>query len=86
MCKVTIHMGEHILAESTQRLSATLKAAQPGVNWGGIAAFRNVVVHGYLGVSVEQIWHIVERDVPGLKCKVEVILAEQDGGLASYAT
>jgi uncharacterized protein with HEPN domain len=32
------------------------------------------VVHGYLGVSLTQIWDIVEQDVPQLKGKIEVIL------------
>ncbi|WP_418219888.1 DUF86 domain-containing protein [Candidatus Thiodictyon syntrophicum] len=37
------------LAESTQRLSDSLKTAEPGVPWRAIAGFRNVLTHGYLG-------------------------------------
>jgi uncharacterized protein with HEPN domain len=64
----------HTLAESTQQLSAALKSTHPNIDWRNIAAFRNVVVHGYLGVSLTQIWDIVEQDVPQLKGKIEVIL------------
>ena len=70
----------HTLAESTQRLSAALKVAYPDTDWRGIAAFRNVVVHGYLGVSLTQIWDIVEQDVPDLKCKIVAILKERNDG------
>ena len=38
------------LTESTQRLSNTLKAAHPDVEWRRIIAFRNVLVHDYLHV------------------------------------
>jgi uncharacterized protein with HEPN domain len=41
----------HTLSESTQRLSDELKAGHTGVDWRSIAAFRNVVVHNYLGID-----------------------------------
>ncbi len=66
----------HVLSESTQRLSDTLKGQRPEVDWRLIAAFRNVVVHDYLGIDHEQIWDIVEHDLPDLKQKVAVILAD----------
>ena len=56
-----------VLAESTQRLSDSLKASQPEIKWPEIAGFRNFLVHDYLGVDLEVVWHIVEEDVPSLK-------------------
>lgn len=36
-------------------------------DWDRIAAFRNVVVHDYLGLDLELIWDILEDDLPKLK-------------------
>ena len=69
----------HILSESTQRLSETLKGQRKEVDWRLIAAFRNVVEHDYLGIDYAQIWDIVEHDLPDLKQKVAVILADLNG-------
>jgi uncharacterized protein with HEPN domain len=66
----------HTLAESTQRLSMATKAGYPATDWRSIAAFRNVVVHGYLGVSLTQIWAIVEKDLPRLEAQIQHILRE----------
>ncbi len=33
------------LAESSRRLSQDVKALHPGVDWKGLAGFRNVLVH-----------------------------------------
>jgi len=66
------------LAESTQRLSEELKAAHPEIEWHRIAAFRNVLVHDYLGVDVERVWEITQRDVPELKKAILTILEEPD--------
>jgi uncharacterized protein with HEPN domain len=58
------------MAESTQRLSDDLKAAHPEIEWNRIAAFRNVLVHDYLGIDVERIWAITQHDIPPLKQSV----------------
>lgn len=63
-----------ILAESTQRLSADLKAAHAEVDWRGIAGFRNVLVHNYLSLNMSRVWDIVEREIPVLKQQVAGIL------------
>lgn len=64
------------LSETTQRLSASLKEAHPETEWAEIAAFRNVLVHDYLGLDIEQIWQIVIRDVPNLKSSIAAMLRE----------
>lgn len=65
----------HTLAESTQRISTDLKEKHPQVDWRTLSAFRNVVVHDYLGVSLNRIWDIVEKDLPVLKENITAILA-----------
>ena len=62
------------LSESTQRLSPEVKAAHPEVDWERIAGFRNVLVHGYLGINMVRVWEIVEHGLPELKQRVEAIL------------
>jgi uncharacterized protein with HEPN domain len=64
------------LAESTQRLSDKTKQRKPEVDWRAISGFRNVVVHDYLGVDLERIWHIIEYDLPGLKKDIDALLVE----------
>jgi uncharacterized protein with HEPN domain len=61
------------LAESTQRLSNELKEAQPEVPWESISGFRNVLVHDYLGIRLERIWEIIERDLPAFRTALEAI-------------
>ena len=64
----------HTLAESSQRVSNSLKERYPQVEWRILSAFRNVVVHDYLGISLSRVWDIVENDLPGLKKQIAIIL------------
>jgi len=54
------------LAESSQRLSSEIKATEPQIPWRELAGFRNVIVHGYLGVDLGAVWLVVEQDLPAL--------------------
>ncbi len=67
----------HTLAESSQRISNNLKEQYPQVDWRILSAFRNVVVHDYLGISLNRVWDIVENDLPDLKEHIAVILNSQ---------
>lgn len=62
------------LAESTQRLSEWIKLQNPQVRWAGVAGFRNVLVHDYLGVDLEEVWGIIETHLPELKQQIQQVL------------
>jgi uncharacterized protein with HEPN domain len=55
------------MSEATQRLSEAAKTEYPEIEWPRIAAFRNVLVHNYLGIDLEIVWGISQKDVPELK-------------------
>ena len=56
-----------VLSESTQRISPDLKDAHPEIPWARIAAFRNVLTHGYLDVDLEVVWEVIQEDLPALR-------------------
>ena len=35
---------------------------------------RNVLVHDYFGVDLEEVWRVVERDLPELKSKLKELI------------
>jgi uncharacterized protein with HEPN domain len=55
-------------------LSEGLRASQPSVDWKGLAGFRNVLVHDYLGVDLELVYRAIEQDVPRLKLACQAAL------------
>jgi uncharacterized protein with HEPN domain len=54
------------LTESSQRLSADIKATEPQVPWRELSGFRNLIVHGYLGIDLAAVWLVVDQDLPPL--------------------
>lgn len=63
------------LTESSQRLSDSIKTTEPQVPWRELAGFRNVIVHGYLGIDLAAVWLVVEKDLPPLAAALERLVA-----------
>lgn len=77
------------LAESSQRLSSEIRSTEPQMPWRELAAFRNVIVHGYLGVDLGAVWLVVEQDLPALTAAVNRMatrLGPQAGTGPAHAT
>jgi uncharacterized protein with HEPN domain len=64
------------MCESTPRLSVAAKAKHPQVEWRKIAAFRNVLVHEYMGIKVDRVWAIIQEELPSLKQAAEMLSAD----------
>jgi len=69
-----------VLAESSQRISATLKTRHSDVEWENISGFRHVLVYEYLGINLACVWEVVERGVPELRPRVAATLRELSEG------
>lgn len=63
------------LTESSQRLSDDIRATEPQVPWRELAGFRNVIVHGYLGIDLAAVWLVVEQDLPPLAAALARMVA-----------
>lgn len=63
-----------VMAESTQRLSDSIKENESAIDRYKIAGFRNILVHDYLGVDIERVWNIIEKELPSLKQFVRKVL------------
>ncbi|MGD0092802.1 MAG: HepT-like ribonuclease domain-containing protein [Planctomycetota bacterium] len=64
------------LGESSQRLPKSLKDKRPEIDWRAIGSFRNILVHDYLGVNLDEVWEIVTLDLPKLRVAILALSAE----------
>jgi uncharacterized protein with HEPN domain len=67
-----------VIGEATKRLSPTLRDRYPDVPWQQIAEFRDVIIHDYMGLQLEQIWATIEQSLPPLKIRIHQILQALD--------
>jgi uncharacterized protein with HEPN domain len=63
-----------ILGEDAAKLSREVRDQYPQVPWSQIVAMRNILVHDYFPVDLNEVWLTATRDIPLLKTQIEAIL------------
>ena len=66
-----------VIGEAAKRVSAEVRAGIPSLDWKAICGMRDVLIHDYIGVDIEEVWNVASARVPeleeALKAFMEVI-------------
>jgi uncharacterized protein with HEPN domain len=65
-----------VSGEAARRLSSEIRAAHPEIPWREIIGMRSVITHGYDQIDDDELWQVVERDLPDLIAKLEAIVTQ----------
>ncbi|MFH1745889.1 MAG: DUF86 domain-containing protein [Planctomycetota bacterium] len=63
-----------IIGEACRAISDELKQKHAGVPWAQITGMRNILVHQYFGIDTDAVWQVVEKDLTGLKQRIDEIV------------
>lgn len=66
MQSAVVHELE-VIGEATKALTGEFREAHPQIPWKGMAGLRDILVHDYGSIDVDEVWHVVEYDIPALK-------------------
>jgi uncharacterized protein with HEPN domain len=69
-----------IIGEAAARVSEDLKTRHPQVPWPQIVAFRNILVHAYIGIDWDVVWRAARSRCPVLREQAAGILAAESAG------
>lgn len=65
-----------IIGEAVKRLSPELWQAHPEVPWRRIAGLRDVLIHNYIHVDLDEVWNVRTQALPELQDHVQAMLRE----------
>lgn len=63
-----------IIGEATKRLSDDYRNEHPGIPWRQIAGMRDVLIHAYYQVDLEEVWITYNEQLPELMVAIEMLI------------
>ena len=63
-----------IIGEAVKQLSAEVKKKNPKIPWKRIAGFRDVLIHDYMMVELEEVWNVVSHHLADLGREINSIV------------
>lgn len=69
-----------VIGEAVKQLSPEMREKYPDVPWRRVAGFRDVLIHDYMGVDLDEVWNVIEKDLPDLKRTVNEMRADIEAG------
>jgi uncharacterized protein with HEPN domain len=69
-----------VLGEAAARVSEPTRTTYRQIPWKRVVGLRNVVVHQYDRVDVDEVWQILEHDCPSLSKQLDAILGSDSAG------
>ena len=67
-----------VIGEMVEKLSDEfIQIYQIKTGWHKVKAFRNILAHNYFGIDAEEVWQIIQHNLPLLKLEIEQILELQ---------
>ena len=67
-----------VIGEAAKNVSPQLKEKYADIPWKEMAGMRDILIHEYFGVDLEEVWETVTRDIPELMRQLEAILEGLD--------
>ena len=80
MAQDAVSRNFEIIGEATKRLPMAFREAHPVLPWAEMAGFRDVLIHEYDRIDLDEVWLTVERDLPQLKVPLQRLLTDLDAG------
>ena len=65
-----------ILGEAASRVSDKTRSSVSGIPWPKVIGTRHRLIHGYLSVDVEVVWHTASQHVPRLRSHLETAILD----------
>jgi uncharacterized protein with HEPN domain len=67
-----------VIGEAAKRVSQDVRRHLSSFDWKAICGMRDVLIHDYIGVDIDEVWNVASSRIPELQAALELFLARED--------
>lgn len=64
-----------IIGEASKNIPENVRNKYSDIDWKRMSGMCDILIHDYFGVDLDRIWGVVANRIPGLKLRIEKIIA-----------
>ncbi len=80
MLMKAIAMNIAIIGEAASRVSKETQVACAQIPWAAIVGMRNILIHSYFDIDLDEVWSTIRDDLPPLIAQLEQLLPSEQKG------
>jgi len=77
-CQYAVIRCLEVIGEAVKRLSGDAQKRYPDIPWSAMARMRDLLIHAYDKVDLDEIWDTVQNDIPGLITLLEKVVPPEE--------
>lgn len=63
-----------IIGEAVKSISDETRSQYSDIPWQDMAGMRDILIHQYFGVDLDEVWTTVQMDIPKVKMMIQKII------------
>lgn len=63
-----------IIGEAAGKIAKEFQEQHPTIPWRSIGSMRNIIVHAYFKVDLDEVWNVIQNELPILKGQIQKLI------------
>jgi len=72
-----------VIGEAAKRVSSDARDRLGSLDWKAICGMRDVLIHDYIGVDLDEVWNVASVRIPELQTALDQYLGRENPGAAA---
>ncbi len=73
-----------VIGEAAKRVSVEARSRLASLDWKAICGMRDVLIHDYIGVDLDEVWNVASSRIPELQAVLEQFLTGEGPSTAQF--
>src|SRR5207237_226000 len=65
-----------VIGEAAKRVPASVREENPHIPWKEMAGMRDMIIHEYDEIDLDEVWGTIERDIPPALGSIDQLLKD----------